>query len=229
LGTKKPVAGKATFIVPFQHGKNTILATSGKITDFMEIQFEMVPIHTRNLDKNSFEIAINCGSNAFYEDPKSRIIWGPDKEYTPGGWGFVKGEPYRNDPNRIGHQTSIGGTYNDPLYQTFRMGMGSYKFDLPMGVYEVELHFADIDLNKEHVLYDMADIKERKTVTREFNVLVNGKMILPCFNPARVAGSFHAITKRITIEVLGDEGLAIDFVDLVGNQAVISGIKIRKF
>lgn len=123
MGTQKPAAGKTIFNVPFQHGKNTIFASSSDVIDYMEIDFEMVPLETKNLENESLEIAINCGSRAFYEDPKSKMIWGPDKAYSPGSWGFIKGESYRNNHNRIGHQTSIKGTYNDPLYQTFRVGM----------------------------------------------------------------------------------------------------------
>lgn len=99
---------------------------------------------------------INCGGPE-YTDGQGKV-WSADRVYSAGGYGYVGGNTYAsNDP--------IAGTLSDPLYQTERYGMESYKFDVPNGDYSITLHFAEI--------YFSAVNRRKLSVTLEGMPIIN--------------------------------------------------------
>ncbi len=71
--------------VPFVNGKNTIeLRVGNKTYDLAEIEFSL-------LSANPQEINVMLGSNRYFEDRVARIVWVPEKPYTPGSWGYIGG------------------------------------------------------------------------------------------------------------------------------------------
>jgi hypothetical protein len=96
----------------------------------------------------AFELRVNAGGGAVTD--ANGKLWLADQAYTPGvtTWGYTGGAPYTRT-------VAISGTAaaNWPLYQVYRgwRGLdrgapvtGTYTFELPNGVYEVDLRFAEI-------------------------------------------------------------------------------------
>ena len=85
--------------------------------------------------KDPITLRINAGGNDYVDTAGNK--WFADQGYTEGGWGHLGGETYINP-------MPVGGTAEDPLYQSERWGMDGYRFDVPNGTYDVVLHFAEI-------------------------------------------------------------------------------------
>ena len=84
----------------------------------------------------SDEIAVNVGSNCYFQSDASGLTWLPDQPYREGSWGYIGGKAIQT-------QKEILLTSDVPLYQTMREGMQAYRFDVPIGSYEVELLSVD--------------------------------------------------------------------------------------
>ncbi|RMD99040.1 MAG: hypothetical protein D6814_06315, partial [Calditrichaeota bacterium] len=108
-----------------------------------------------------------------------------------------------------GHQgfvdTPIGNTQDDPLYQSERWGLGSYKIDLANGEYTVLLHFAELVYNS--------------TGKRVFSVKLEGSTVLSNFDIFSQAGAKNALIKSFTVTV-SDGTLDIDFIANIENPNI---------
>jgi subtilisin family serine protease len=122
--------------------------------------------------------------------------WDADRAYTVGGWGYV------NSAKTATTSSPIAGTNDAPLYQSARRGLVEYRFDgLPSGTYEVELNFAEI----QHKPRDK----------RLFDVIVEGRVVLPAHDIAAEVGDFTA--DKHTFFVTVDDGqLSVRFVTRKG-------------
>ena len=80
-------------------------------------------------------------------------------------------------------QTEIRRTADGPLFQTLRNGIEGYRFDVPRGVYEVELLFTDIFLQNEGIAYQLGREGEQKSRENTFGISVNGKMLEEKLSP----------------------------------------------
>ena len=126
LGRKKVVNCQAVFVVSFFDGVNTLRAGSGTHEDVATVKFR----------QPSDEIAVNVGSNCYFQSDASGLTWLPDQPYREGCWGYIGGKAIQT-------QKEILLTPDVPLYQTMREGMQAYRFDVPIGSYEVELLSVD--------------------------------------------------------------------------------------
>ena len=114
---------------------------------------------------------VNTGGKA-YTDLSSES-WAADKAYQPGSWGYMQ------KTGTTAVKTPIAGTLDDPLYQDARRGMVEYRFDgLPLGVYQVELRFAEI--------------QKQKPGRRLFDVTAEGLVLLLAHDISGDAGLFAA-------------------------------------
>ena len=145
----------------------------------------------------------------------------PDRPYTAGGWGYVGGESKKTT-------TEIIGTPDNPLYQTLREAPEAYRFDVPAGVYDVELLFADIYAEGTVLPYYLGAGENNADVeTNRFDVWINGECVAPGLDLAHESGRFRAVRKRFTVEVSGKEGLEIGLKALSG-RAFLNGIRLLK-
>ncbi|MCK5738924.1 T9SS type A sorting domain-containing protein, partial [bacterium] len=113
----------------------------------------------------------------------------PDQAYESSSWGYLGGSIYANsDP--------ITDTYDDPLYQSERWGLDGYKFDVPNGVYEVTLHFAEL-------YYTAAG-------QRVFHVNIEGNRKLANYDIYKEVGHKTA-AKKVFLITVGDRQLNIVF------------------
>lgn len=221
LGMKSLRNCNAIWQVPFREGKNTLIAKTVNsdlmIEDVATVDFQIMPANLKEFKGKMFEIGINCGSCSDFTDDKTRFTWLADKPYQKGGFGYVGGEVYRSKPWVIGMIDQIQGTRNVPLFQTMRLGVERYQFDVPDGNYEVELSFVEPSTQNQKLL----------SLDNVFDVILNGNVILPEWNIAANGGCLFALTKRFLTEVTSGSGIIIELKTIKG-KSMISGIKIHK-
>ena len=231
IGIQSTNKGVAIWKVAFVNGKNSLIArgVNENITceDAMQIDFEIIPALLRQANEKTFELAVNVGSNCFFIDPVNNTTWLPDQEYKSGSFGYIGGEIFRTSEKRIGHQSEVNQTPNVPLYQTFRYGLTDYKFDVSDGEYEVELHFADLSSKQTKSVYDVNESEEKSKEISQFNIVINGVMMLEDFCPAVQYGSLNAVPKTFVVQAKNLKGITVSFEKEIANT-FLNAIKIRR-
>ncbi len=231
LGKKKIQNFTAVWNVPFAQGKTFFHAKGkyvGKQTeDGMNISFEAIPAKLNATNIKSLELAVNVGSNCAFTSEESNKTWLPDQAYTSGGWGYTGGDIFYASKGRIGSQIKIGGTTDNPLYQTLRKDITSYRFDVPEGIYELELLFADVFSKTGKVVYNLTEEDQSFEKENIFDIVINKNVEVKDLNISREFGHFFAVKKRFIVEVKGNENLSIEFPVKKGS-AFLNGIKLRK-
>lgn len=113
----------------------------------------------------------------------------------------------------------IAGTYDWPLFQTFRFGMDRLKFEFPVpdGEYLVELYFTE-------PWYGTGGGMDASG-WRIFDVAVNGKTLVDDLDIWKEVGHDHALKKTVKAKVKGGK-LEISFSEVKAGQAIISAIAI---
>ena len=100
----------------------------------------------------------------------------------------------------------------DTLYQSERWGMSSYRFDVPNGVYQVQLRFAEI--------YGWSANQ------RVFDVQIEGQTVLAGLDVFALAGRFTAYDRSFDVTV-SDGRLDISFIPRIG-AAKINAIRVTE-
>jgi subtilisin family serine protease len=132
----------------------------------------------------------NAGGNG-YTDVAEGDPWAADQAYTAGSWGWiVRGNDART--NR-----AIAGTLDDPLYQDLRRGMQEYRFDVPNGIYQVELRFAELS--------------NRRPGQHLYDVMIEGNLVLPSHDVSAEVGTYTADNHSFFVPVT-DGSLNVRFV-----------------
>lgn len=138
----------------------------------------------------AFRAGVNAGG-ADYTDVAEGDPWVVDRAYAPGGYGYVG----RGGDSRSSR--AIAGTDDDPLYQNLRRGMSEYRFDVPNGVYQVELRFAELS--------------NRRPGQHLYDVLIEGNVVLYAHDVAAEVGSYTADDHSFFVPVT-DGSLNVRFV-----------------
>ncbi|WP_282035751.1 glycoside hydrolase family 2 TIM barrel-domain containing protein [Saccharicrinis aurantiacus] len=235
LGIKETKNFIAEYSVPFVNGVNKLIANNQSDAysqDVSSVRINVLPIELNSFPKAG--ISINTGDKRFFYDDLINQAWMFDKEYTKGSWGHVGGKPYVRPFKRVqqpyGAKQTIAGTLNDPIYQTQLVGIEQYRFDAPTGLYEITLHFAELE-GKEtiHLPYDLVDANDEtmSLKNRTFSVSVNGNMVLNKIDLMANYGSFRAVKIKTQVSVKNEESIVIDFHKIVG-EPILNGIEIFK-
>lgn len=228
LGKKAMNNCNAVWNTPFNEGINTLTARAEKegktIEDVLRINFKSQPSDLSQLPPD-FELGVNVGSTNYFTDEHSGFTWIPEKPYSKGSWGYIGGEIMRSAPNRLGIQSEIKGTFNQPLFQTMREGLEEFRFDVPDGNYELELSFAD-PTKTDVILYDIGAVQTNSAGNNAFTISINGKSLIENVDLKKEYGTLFAITKRYTISVTNGEGLSVRFIPVRG-KTLLNAIKIR--
>ncbi|WP_159951710.1 glycoside hydrolase family 2 TIM barrel-domain containing protein [Polaribacter septentrionalilitoris] len=219
LGKKAFEFSTVTFNIPFVNGQNLIEVISEKdgkiLKDVAIIDFNLIPKDLKSNTNKFEELAINVGSYCYFiETDNMDYLWMPDKAYEKGSFGYVGGELLKHPSKRrnaIGTDVSVKGTDNDPIYQTQRIGIESYKFDVPKGTYELSLSLAELKSKEDN----------------EMDILVNNKKVWSNLNLKAEYGGDRGVTKRFLVSVDDENGITIDFKSLKGKTR-LSGVKLRK-
>ncbi len=230
LGQKPVKDHEVNFEVPFKEGKNVLKAVdeSGHL-DQVVINYTMIPFHLDAVGVKA--LAINVGSDVSFYDPKTKVLWIPDRKYTPKTWGYVGGEPYATQRRQriTGISQNVLGTEMDPVFQTFVEGIKNYRFDVPDGQYKLTLCFQEyITRTRQNELINnlsTRDSAENTAEAREFDIAINGKNVVKKLNLERDYGRLRAVTLDFVIDVENGTGIQTDFSPTIG-KTLLSGIRI---
>jgi subtilisin family serine protease len=130
----------------------------------------------------AYREALNTGG-ASYSDTLGEL-WAADRRYQSGSFGYVQRGA------TVSTNRSIGGTSDPALYRDQRVDPYAYRFDdVPNGVYEVELRFAELN--------PRVDFGERL-----FDVIVEDTLVLPAHDITYDVGRFAADDNRFFVEVV---------------------------
>ena len=216
----------AIFEIPLPEGTTEVTAKAGELSHSRKFT-----VHYReNLPDQIAEedLGINVGAHVQYKDPLTGEVWIADQEYNAGSFGYVGGEVYQRNKNKIqGTASDIQGTKDDPLFQTMREGLNAYKFDVKKGEYLLTLLFAEPEFSaSEALLYNLNASEEKTTEgVRSFDIKINNTIVQQDFNPARDYGKITAVT--ISYMVKTENGITVEFAENSGHS-ILSGIKLEK-
>lgn len=237
LGKKKVEDNYALFDVPFVGGENLLKAVAvagdSKLRDMLRIQFQLVGSQLKDEAIPFTEINVMLGSPRYFEDRTANVVWIPEQEYKPGSWGFVGGTSYRRKTgfgSMLGSDIDIHGTDMNPIFQTQRVGIKSFKADVPNGEYSVYLYWAELESDKEReaLVYNLgADSEQTFAGNRSFGVSMNGTTVLDDFNIARDYGYARAVIKKFVVTVKDGKGLSVDFHKKEG-EPILNAIRIYR-
>lgn len=237
LGKKKVEDNYALFDVPFVGGENLLeavaVAGDSKLRDMLRIQFQLVGSQLKDEAIPFTEINVMLGSPRYFEDRIANVAWIPEQEYKPGSWGFVGGTSYRRKTgfgSMLGSDIDILGTDMNPIFQTQRVGIKSFKADVPNGEYSVYLYWAELESDKEReaLVYNLgADSEQTFAGNRSFGISMNGTTVLDDFNIARDYGYARAVIKKFVVTVKDGKGLSVDFHKKEG-EPILNAIRIYR-
>lgn len=237
LGKKKIEDNYALFDVPFVSGENLLEAVAvtgdNKLRDMLRIQFQLVGSQLKDEAVPFTELNVMLGSPRYFEDRAANVAWIPEQEYKPGSWGFIGGTSYRRQTGfgtMLGSDIDIHGTDMNPIFQTQRVGIKSFKADVPNGEYSVYLHWAELESDKEReaLVYNLgADSEQTFAGNRSFGISMNGTTVLDDFNIARDYGYARAVIKKFVVTVKDGKGLSVDFHKKEG-EPILNAIRIYR-
>lgn len=237
LGKKKIENNYALFDVPFVGGENLLEAVAvtgdNKLCDMLRIQFQLVGSQLKDEAVPFTELNVMLGSSRYFEDRAANVAWIPEQEYKPGSWGFIGGTSYRRQTGfgtMLGSDIDIHGTDMNPIFQTQRVGIKSFKADVPNGEYSVYLHWAELESDKEReaLVYNLgADSEQTFAGNRSFGISINGTTVSDDFNVARDYGYARAVIKKFVITVKDGKGVSVDFHKKEG-EPILNAIRIYR-
>ena len=237
LGKKKVEDNYALFDVPFVGGENLLeavaVAGDSKLRDMLRIQFRLVGSQLKDEAIPFTEINVMLGSPRYFEDRTANVAWIPEQEYKPGSWGLVGGTSYRRKTgfgSMLGSDIDILGTDMNPIFQTQRVGIKSFKADVPNGEYSVYLYWAELESDKEReaLVYNLgADSEQTFAGNRSFGISINGTTVSDDFNVARDYGYARAVIKKFVVTVKDGKGLSVDFHKKEG-EPILNAIRIYR-
>lgn len=232
LGTLPVIDGIARTEVSFTKGINLLRADTkdSNVTNIAEINFKPIPFKP---DKEFEELNVLLGTKCYFEDRTTKTAWIPEKEYENGSWGFIGGEPYRAKTSFGSLPTAdldILGTDKDPIFQTQRVNIESFKADVPKGRYYIYLYWADFNKEeeREELAYNLGNDRIYEEIKpRVFDVFVNAQKVLDRYNIPKEAGVGRAIIKKIEVDVMDDKGIEIKFKAIQG-ETLLNAIRLVK-
>lgn len=237
LGKKKIEDNYALFDVPFVGGENLLEAVAvtgdNKLCDMLRIQFQLVGSQLKDEAVPFTELNVMLGSPRYFEDRAANVAWIPEQEYKPGSWGFIGGTSYRRQTGfgtMLGSDIDIHGTDMNPIFQTQRVGIKSFKADVPNGEYSVYLYWAELESDKEReaLVYNLgADSEQTFAGNRSFGISINGTTVSDDFNVARDYGYARAVIKKFVITVKDGKGVSVDFHKKEG-EPILNAIRIYR-
>ena len=237
LGKKKIENNYALFDVPFVGGENLLEAVAvtgdNKLRDMLRIQFQLVGSQLKDEAVPFTELNVMLGSPRYFEDRAANVAWIPEQEYKLGSWGFIGGTSYRRQTGfgtMLGSDIDIHGTDMNPIFQTQRVGIKSFKADVPNGEYSVYLYWAELESDKEReaLVYNLgADSEQTFAGNRSFGISINGTTVSDDFNVARDYGYARAVIKKFVITVKDGKGVSVDFHKKEG-EPILNAIRIYR-
>ena len=223
--TSEVIDNIAEFNLDLSEGDHFIKAVSGNAEHFRNINVKF----RENLLENiaSAPLFINTGSHSDFIDEETGEIWISDQEYS-GSFGYVGGETFQQSNNKFqGSASNIKLTIKEPLYQTMREGLDSYKIDVPHGKYRISLLMTEPNRSAStKSIYNLgSDSQTTSEEARVFDILINGKMVEKDLNLAAEYGILNAVELNYIVETT--DNIEVQFKSSSG-KSILSGISIEK-
>lgn len=224
--------GTATVWLPLEDGLNRFLvqADENKVADVLDIDY----LAQNFVLKDGFsQLNVLLGSSRSFTDSREKVCWVSEKEYVPGSWGYVGGEPYRP---KTGNSTlpaaeiSILGTDLDPMYQTQRRGLEAFRADVPDGMYSVYLHWAElVKAEPGKLLYNLGrDSVYDGGSERTFSVTVNGRCVHERLNVLETVGAARPMMTKVDVDVEDGEGIVVELKPCGEGETMLTAVRILK-
>lgn len=241
LGVKNINEYIAVFDVPFTNGEQKLEAFAideqdkrvNSLTDLVLIQFKQIPYKLTAENFPSSGIHIMLGSKRFFEDRDAQIVWLPEQAYRQGNIGYIGGS-MRRQSTRHGStpasDSDIKGTQTDGIFQTQRIGIQSFKADVPDGIYSVELYFAELEIaqKKEALAYNLGNTStDIKDITRVFGIAINDQPFIDQINIAKEFGPTTLASVKTKFYVKNGQGMLIRFLPKDG-EPILNAIRILR-
>ena len=231
VGTVAVVKGCADFTVELKDGQNLIAAESSDgLKDVIHVNYAAIPSDMRKFK----EMNVSLGGDIYLEDDVRGAVWIPEQEYRTGSWGYVGGDVFKKPTSNHSllpyTDADIFGTSVNPIFQTQRVGIESFKADVPDGKYYVYLYFAEIAVKPdgEPLPYNLGSDPVNITESnRSFNVSINGDRVLTDYNLKAEHGPCRAAIRKFTVNVTDGKGLSIDFGKVEG-EPVLNAVRIYR-
>ena len=234
IGKQKTEDKKSVFNVPFVNGKNQLKAiTNNGQEDVVSIDFHVIANDLKTNENPFTTLNVSLGDRRMFLDDFTGEAWVPEQEYTTGSWGYIGGKLYKEDEKgyRYGSPRNILGTPYDAIYETQRTNIKAFKADVPNGVYEVTLHFAElVAKEKDKLIYNLdasKDTPKKDFINRNFDVIINGTTVIENLSIENYLKPIHAYSTKTTMNVVNGEGIVVDFKANQG-EAILNGVQIRK-
>ncbi|MFG1702044.1 S8 family serine peptidase [Nonomuraea sp. M3C6] len=177
-------------------GTLVVRSASGRDPAFPIVVHVVVP---------EFQAAVEAGGSSSVTD-SAGDTWRADREYRPGGYGYVGGKASTS-------REPIKGTTEQALYRSAREGVREYRFDhVPDGVYTVELGFAETQY--------------KHPGKRVFDVAIEGEPAIQALDLAREAGPNTAVSRQYTVQVT-DGRLDVRFTARTGTP-IVNSIRVTE-
>lgn len=237
LGSKELKGGVALFDVPFVDGVNTLKAVSiinGKTCeDIAEIEFKLTPALFTDKAMSYPELNISLGDRRYLVDEKLHQVWMPEQAYKKGSWGYIGGKVFGINPGRqgFGSDKDIFGTDLDAVYQTQRLGIDAFKFDVADGEYDITLGFAELESksNAPALIYNLGNNAQTTdgSKQRSFDVSINGQLIIKSLGTQNYLLPQREYTTTIRVSVKNNIGITVDFKALQG-ESILNAIQLKR-
>jgi beta-galactosidase len=211
LGTSRPENATARWAVALRPGANQLRARGSRggatLEDVVVVHYvDRAPLFSAvkslgaaGAQENSVrEIAVNAGSHYQYVDAAG-TVWEADREYRPGGWGYVGGKD-----NLIHHR--IFGTNEDALFQATRDSVQSYRFDVVDGEWEVRI--------------GLVETRHNQPGQRILQIHVNQQPIFTDLDMARDHGRYTAVERTVRVRATGGRGVTIELLASAGTTTI---------
>lgn len=236
LGKQKTQDAITEFQVPFIHGENILeavgYAEGKRIGDLIRVDFRMIASDLKDKKLPFGSINVMLGSKRYFEEKDKSVVWLPEKPYTPNSWGFEGGKSYvkRTRHGQLpASDLNILNTHIDPVFQTMRTGIKSFKLDVPDGEYTVGLYFAELMSRTVKVLaYNLGnDAIADDMEERIFSVDINGIRQIHNLNIAKEYGEQTAVIRKFVIQAKEGKGISIDFIP-VKDEPILNAIRVYR-
>ncbi len=155
----------------------------------------------------AYRKGVNAGGKA-YTDHNLGVVFAHDRQFSPGrfGWTGSSSKDTTSQP--------IRGTTRDPLYRNLRVGMTSYKFRVPNGLYVIDLSFAELHY--------------KKPGGRQFAISIEGVPMVAGFDVvAEAGGRYRALDQTYVVEV-SDHVLNINFSAPRAHEPIVNALLVTE-
>lgn len=237
IGTKEVKNNSVIFDAAVKNGSNLIEVIGVENTtakDCIKINYHLISSNLKSTKHPFTELKINLGDDRTFTDELVQQNWLPDKEYNINEWGHVGGEKYIIPGKQLlpyGSNKLIVGTEDDPIYQTQIQNLTDFNFDVPIGKYELTMHFAEVDsvyIKKQtNIIDNQAKDSQSDTGDRMFDVYVNEHLILQNLGTQTYLKPYTAVFFKNIVNVIDNKGIRIKFEAKKG-VTILNALELKR-